>query len=355
MFGIRRGEADEGQGTLDSTASSSGSFLRRIGIASVQTYGLLIAIILIGAYFQSQRSEFLAPDNLLSLLRSMASLAMIAFAELLVIIVGELDLSVGAVYGLGASSLAVLWLGGGNLPFHLPFLLALLLALLIGTAAGFINAFFTVVVGIPSFIATLGMLSIAQGAELLMGNASNFTPAYNIPPPSSGDLHVFQALGATQVPLGIPIQVVWLAAAFAVFWLIRHRTLFGFRLLAIGGNPDASRITRLPRRRYMFIVFMLCSFMATLAGILDFSYVGNVAPNSGAALTFPVFAAVVIGGASLTGGKGTVFGTLMGAVLLAELRNGLAVLGVGDFAQLLFVGIVTIGAVTVDRLASKIR
>ena len=147
--------------------------------------------------------------------------------------------------------------------------------------------------------------------------------------------------------------MVWLALFFGIFWVIRHRTLFGFRLLAIGGNVDAARVTRLPVVEYKWIVFMLCAFMAGLAGILDFSYVGSVGPNGGQTLTFPVFAAVVIGGASLAGGRGTVFGTLMGAVLLAVLRNGLAIMGVSAFAQLIFVGMVTIGAVTVDVLSQK--
>lgn len=325
----------------------------RVGIASLRTYGLVIAIVLISIFFYSQRSAFAKPDNIFQLLRSMASLGMIAFAQLLVIISGELDLSVGSIYGLTATTLAVLWLGAGNSPVQLPFLLALPLALCVGPLAGAINAFFTTIVKIPSFIATLGMLSIAQGAELLVSNASNFNPQYTVPPPDGTELTIFRALGHTTLPFNVPIQVAWLGVFFVVFWVLRHRTLFGFRLLAIGGNAEAARVNRLRVNRYKFIVFMICAFMAGFAGILDFSYIGAVGPNSGAPLTFPVFAAVVIGGASLSGGRGTVFGTLMGAVLLAVLRNGLAIMGVGAFAQLIFVGAVTIGAVAVDRLASR--
>jgi ribose/xylose/arabinose/galactoside ABC-type transport system permease subunit len=331
------------------------SRLARAGLASLRTYGLLIAIILISIFFTTQRPSFLSSENIFVLVRSMASLAMIAFAQLLVIIAGELDLSVGSVYGLAATSLAVLWLGAGASPVELPFVVALGAALLVALAAGAINAFFTIVVGIPSFIATLGMLSIASGTELLLSRASNFNPTYNVPPPDPGELELFRSLGATRLPFDAPIQILWLGAFFVVFWVLRHRTVFGFRLLAIGGNPEASRVTRLPLRRYKWAVFMLCALMAGVAGILDFSYVGSVGPNSGAALTFPVFAAVVIGGASLSGGRGTVFGTLLGAVLLAVLRNGLAIMGVGPFAQLIFVGAVTIGAVAVDRVASRGR
>lgn len=325
-----------------------------MGLSSLRTYGLLIAIVVIALFFYLQNPAFASPNNLFQLLRSMASLAMIAFAQLLVIVSGELDLSVGSIYGLTAVALAVLWLGAGNSPFEpMHVVVALVLALGIALAAGATNAFFTTVVGIPSFIATLGMLSMAQGLELLLSNASSFNAAYQVPAPDPDQLAAFRFLGFTNLPFGIPIQVLWLGVAFVVFWVIRHRTLFGFRLLAIGGNTDAARVARLPVRKYKFAVFMLCAFMAGLAGILDFSFVGSVGPNSGSALTFPVFAAVVIGGASLAGGRGTVFGTLMGAVLLAVLRNGLAIMGVPAFVQLVFIGAVTVGAVSLDVITQR--
>ena len=116
--------------------------------------------------------------------------------------------------------------------------------------AGAINAFFTAVVRIPAFIATLGMLSIAQGLELLISRASTFNAQYNVPPPDAGELAAFRFLGYTTLPGGIPIQVLWLAVFFGIFWVIRHRTLFGFRLLAIGGNADAARVSRLPVVKY---------------------------------------------------------------------------------------------------------
>jgi len=327
--------------------------IRGLALNQMRTLGLVMAIVAIGIVFQTERSAFLTSENLLTLLRSMASLGIIAFAQLLVILLGEIDLSVGAVYGLAGTTLAVLWLGGGSLPFQVPFFVALLIALAVALLIGASNAFLTSVVGIPSFIATLGWLSLALGAELLLSNASTFNPAYNDPLPPALELSVFRSLGSTQLPFGVPIQVVWLAAAFVLFFVLRHRTLFGFRLVAIGGNAKAAQIARLPIRRYKFAVFMLCSLMAAVAGILDFSYVGSIGPNSGSGLNFQVIAAVVIGGASLNGGRGSIPGTLIGAVLLAELANGLALLGVGAFAQLLFVGFVTIGAVSVDVLTRK--
>ena len=333
-----------------------------LGLGSLRAYGLVIAIILLSIFFWSQRPTYLSPDNLFGLLRSMAALSIMAIAQLLVIVSGELDLSVGSIYGLAATTLAVLWLGpapgfesqGFSFPIALPLLVALVLALSVGVFAGAVNAFFTTVVKIPSFIATLGMLSIASGVEFYIGNVSNFNPAYNVPPPDPGELSLFRAIGATKLPFeDLPIPVLWMAIFAVFFWVLLHRSLFGFRLLAIGGNPAAAQIARLPVRKYKFVVFMLCSLMAAVAGILDFSYIGSVGPNSGAAFTFPVFAAVVIGGASLSGGKGTVVGAILGAALLAVLRNGMAIMGVGAFLGLIFVGVVTIGAVTLDRLAQR--
>jgi ribose/xylose/arabinose/galactoside ABC-type transport system permease subunit len=312
---------------------------------------MIIAVIALALFFQVQNSAFLEADNILVIIRSMASIAMIAFAQLLVIILAEIDLSVGAVYGLAATTLACFWLGAGNSPFQVPFIVALLLALGVGVLAGASNAFFTTVLRMPSFIPTLGMLSIAQGAELLLSNATSFSPQYYLPPPPQGELDMFRALGATRLPFDIPIQVLWLALFLVIFWVVRHRTLFGFRLLAVGGNPDAARIARLPIVRYKWIVFILSTVMAAIAGILDFSYVGSVGPGSGLSLTFPVIAAVVIGGASLLGGRGTVVGTLIGATLLAVIRNGLAIMGVGAYGALIVTGVVIIAAVAFDTIA----
>lgn len=327
---------------------------RRVNVLRLRTYGLVGAIVLLGAYFEYGNSAFLSSGNLVFLLRSASSLALIAFAEMFVIIQGELDLSVGSVYLLSSSALAVLWLGGGALPFTMPFWAAVIVSLLIGVVAGLVNGFLTTVVRIPSFIVTLGMLNVAQGLALLLTSAASFNPAYNNPKPSATDLRIFHDIGGSTLPFGIPVQVLWLVIFFVIFWLVRHRTLYGFRSVAIGGNPEAAKVVRLPIKKYKVIAFVVCAVMASVAGLLDFSYTGSVGPSAGGSLTFPVFAAVVIGGTALTGGRGTIFGTLLGALLLSVLNNGLAILGVGAFVQLVVVGTVTIAAVAIDQLSSRL-
>jgi ribose/xylose/arabinose/galactoside ABC-type transport system permease subunit len=126
--------------------------------------------------------------------------------------------------------------------------------------------------------------------------------------------------------------------------------LFGFRLKAIGGNLDAAKLLKLPVSKYKICAFGISGLLASLAGVLDFSYIGTTNPTSGSTLTFPVFAAVIIGGASLSGGKGRVVGTLVAAGLLAVLSNGMSLLNVGAFGQLIFTGVVTIGAVALDTM-----
>jgi ribose/xylose/arabinose/galactoside ABC-type transport system permease subunit len=151
------------------------------------------------------------------------------------------------------------------------------------------------------------------------------------------------------------MQGLWMIAAAVIFGFILSRSLFGFRLKAIGGNPLAAELARLPIRKYKFAAFITCSMLAATAAILDFAFIGSTQPNAGVSLTFPVFAAVIIGGASLSGGRGTAIGTLSGALLLAIIANGLALLSVGSYLSQFAYGGVTIAAVVLDRFTQRLR
>jgi ribose/xylose/arabinose/galactoside ABC-type transport system permease subunit len=327
---------------------------RNLAGDSLRLLGLAVGICVIAIAFGIQHPQFFGLGNQLTLLRSMVSLGIIAFAQMLVILVGEIDLSVGAVYGLTAVATGALWLGGGAIPFSAPLLVALAFGLGLAAITGLLNGFLVVRAGLPSFIATLGLLNVAQGLQLLIGNAGTFTPDYNDPLPPEWERIGFKLLGGQEIGAAIPTEIIWLVAALVLFWFLRHRTIFGFRLVAIGGNPEAARVARLPVAKYKYLVFLLSSLSAAVAGILDFSYVGSVGPSDAGSLLFSVIAAVVIGGASLNGGRGSVLGTLLGVILLSLLNNGLALLGVGSFAQLLFIGIVTIVAVWIDILSQRL-
>jgi ribose/xylose/arabinose/galactoside ABC-type transport system permease subunit len=296
--------------------------------------------------FGLANSHFFDGANLLDLVRSGVTLSIVALGLTLVIISGELDLSIGAVYALAPIVLSVLWIS-----HDLSFYVAFVIALASGLVVGLINSFFSVVTKIPSFVVTLGMFSLVSGATILIGGAEYFTPAFADPPLDRGQLSFFHGIGAA-APGGVPAQVIWLIVIGLVFVLILHRSLYGFRLSAIGGNPEAARVARLPVRSYRTVAFIICGLMAALAGLIDFSFIGSTQSTvSGSGLTFPVFAAVIIGGASLTGGSGTVIGTLSGALLLTVLSNGLSLVGVGGGWTLVFVGGITIVAVALDRWA----
>jgi ribose/xylose/arabinose/galactoside ABC-type transport system permease subunit len=282
----------------------------------------------------------------------MSSVAIMGLGLTLVIVIGEIDLSVGAMYGLAANALAVIWIQGG-----VPVYLAIPIVLLLAVGVGLFNGALTMALRIPSFIVTLGSYNLLYGLSLYVTHASTFNPNY--PPEGDtvdeGQLAFFVGLTKQFGAHQFSIEVFWMLGLVLVVGFLLHRTLFGFRLVAIGGNPAAALLARLPVRRYKIMAFVLSAVIAATAGILDFSFIQTSQPDLGLSQTFPVFAAVIIGGASLAGGKGTVIGTLGGALLLAELQIGLALLSPGPHAQQIFLGAVTIGAVALDVGLTRLR
>lgn len=309
-----------------------------------RVFGLWGAIVVVGFIFAQLNQAFLSGGNLVGLLRSGSTLGIVALGATFVIIAAEIDLSVGAVYIFSPIVLSVLWI-----QHRLPFLPAVLGALVATALVGLFNGLMTVTARIPSFIVTLGSLSLVDGLSIILSGSELFTPTYADPPLPATELQLFANFGGAQIgPL--PAQLVWLIVISIMFFMALHFSLFGFRLTALGGNEPAARFARLPVVRYKYVVFVLASILAGLAGIIDYSFLQSSQPTSaGASLTFPVFAAVIIGGASLSGGTGTVLGTFTGAVLLTEIGNGLSLLGVGAGPQLLFTGGITIAAVGLDQ------
>lgn len=344
-------EAQQDAASLDGMVPESRSqgFLQAFG----RTAGLIGTILVVMTIFAiASEGKFLQPENLLGLLRYMSALAILGLGLTVVLIVGEIDLSFGAVYGFAAMLTAVAWISWGwNLG------LAIVAALVMAVAVGLFNGFFTTVAKIPSFIATLGSATLVFGFTLLVSGSGTFSPMSPGPGRSMDKAQVdfFRGLSNQDLPLGLPMQAIWMAVIALVFWFLIGKSLFGFRLKAIGGNPIAAQLARIPVRRYKKWAFVICSVSAAVAAILDFAFIGSVQPADGGGLLFPAFAAVVIGGASLSGGRGTVLGTLLGCLLLAILNNGLALMAAGAFLQKMFVGIVTIGAVVLDQATRNWR
>jgi ribose/xylose/arabinose/galactoside ABC-type transport system permease subunit len=314
--------------------------------------GLVLAILLVALFMFIVKPKSFNIDVGVSVLRAMSSVAIMSLGLTLVIVVGEIDLSIGYMYGLAATLCAVSWINWGW-PIYLAILFALAVAALVGT----INGFLVTVVKIPSFIVTLGMGQLIFGMTLLTSNTANLNPSYPTggKPVPQGEIDWFFGLANQPLPFGIPMQGLWMIGIAVVVGFVLARSLFGFRLKAIGGNPLAAELARLPIRKYKFAAFITCSMLAATAAILDFAFIGSTQPNAGVGMTFPVFAAVIIGGASLSGGRGTAIGTLSGALLLAVIANGLALLSVGSYLSQFVSGGVVIAAVILDRFTQGLR
>jgi ribose/xylose/arabinose/galactoside ABC-type transport system permease subunit len=332
-------------------ADPRGSWSGRARAAGLRVGGLVLAILIVVVIFTllSKSNTFLTVTNGLGIMRSMSTIAIVALGLTLVIVVGEIDLSFGYMYGLASILIGVAWIVWGW-----PIWFAIPLAFVAAVALGSINAFLVTVLKIPSFIVTLGTGQLVFGTTLLVSNTATLNPAY--PPPGKvvppEQVAWFFGLSNQDLPLGIPMQAIWMIGVATV---IGSRSLFGFRLKAIGGNPAAAELARLPITKYKFAAFIISASLASLAAMLDFAFIGSVQPNAGVSLTFPVFAAVIIGGASLSGGRGTAIGTLSGALLLAIIANGLALLSAGSYLSNFVSGAVTIAAVVLDRFTQSLR
>jgi ribose/xylose/arabinose/galactoside ABC-type transport system permease subunit len=296
-----------------------------------------------GIFFQSKTQVFFNGGNLQSILLFMTSVSIVGYGMTIIIVSGELDLSVGSIYGMSSMSAALLWKGGMH------FLLAAFCGVLVGALAGLINGLIVTKLRVNSFIATLGTLNLYAGITLWISNNVAMSPGSELP-----GYKIYEFIGISS-PFGLPIQIYWLLIFSPIMWFILHRSIFGFRVAAIGGNKVAAESAHMPVTRIKLTAFTLTGALTAIAGIIDFSLVSSVSPTAGSTVMFSVLAAVIIGGAALSGGRGTMIGTLAGVFLLAVLTNGLGLLGAGAFAQLVLQGAVILIAISTDSLVSRKR
>ena len=348
--------------TNDAGATAPGEPRNRVlpglgGLGLQRVGGLLAAVVIAGFIFAVWSDWlFLKTGNLVVMIRLMGVLGIIGLGLLVVLLVGEIDLSFSALAVLSAVVMGKMWV---ELGYHIA--IGILVAFAVAIGVGLFNSFFVNVVKVPSFIVTLGSNTLVFGFTLLI---SRNTPilAQKLPPDpeewqvrggdyvDAAEYTFFRALASNYaLPGRFPLQVVWLAGFAIVFGILLSRGVFGFRMKAIGGNEQAAVLAKLPVRRYKTLAFVICALMAAVGGLLDFSFISQVQPNQGGVYLFPVFTAVIVGGASLAGGRGTVSGTLLGALLLAVISNGLALNATGAFVQQMWLGTVTIGAVVLDQ------
>ena len=307
-------------------------------LAGLYQFRTLVALVLLIAVLTLLSDSFLSYQNFLNVGQQVAVLSIVALGATFVIISGGIDLSVGSVLALSSAIFADMFANVG-----LPWPIAALVGLLVGCACGAANGLAIVYGRLPPFIATLAMLSIARGLALVVTGGR----------PISGFPSSFRWIAGRELPFDFPFSILLTLILFAFGALVLERTVFGRATYAIGGNEEATRRAGIKLNRRKMAIYTLAGAMAALGGLVLTARLNSAQPQAGAALELDVIAAVVIGGSSLSGGVGTAFGTLIGALITGFLRNGLNLLNVSSFWQQVTVGIVIALAVMTDTLRQK--
>jgi erythritol transport system permease protein len=329
---------------------------RKINWNNVMVEGrALIALVLIIIVFSLMSSNFLSPDNLIIMTRHVAMNAILAVGMLMVILNGGIDLSVGSVVGL--SGIVAGWLlQGVGIPFtnnvaYPSVWVVILLALIVGALVGWLNGVIISRWGVAPFVATLGMLYMARGVALLISNGETFTEISG--DPSLGNTGFLSILFAA--PFGIPMPVwVMIVVAIAASLLL-NRTPFGRWLYASGGNERASILSGIPIKKVQTRIYIISAVCAAMVGLLLVADLKAAVPKAGEFYELNAIAAVVIGGAALSGGRGTIRGTIIGAFVIGFLVDGLVLVGVSVFWQVVIKGAVIVLAVAIDQAQQRLQ
>ena len=294
--------------------------------------GTLIGLLIIVVTFSLLSPVFWTLPNLLNILQQSSINAIIALGMTLVIISGGIDLSVGPTAALSAVLGATLMVAGVPVP------LAVMATLGVGALCGVFSGTLVAYAGLQPFIVTLGGLSLFRALALIFTNGN---PIFGIP------MEFRNLINSTVFGIPTPIVVVVVIAVF--LWVVMNKTPLGEYILAVGGNEEAARVAGVPVKRTKVTVFVISGVLASLAALILIARLGAAEPTIGNLWELDAIAAAAIGGASLMGGKGSIVGTLIGAVILGALRNGLTLLNIQAFYQLLATGLIIIIAMLIDR------
>ena len=311
--------------------------------------GVFIALFVLCVFLSFATDGFLSSVNLFNVGRQISLLGIMSVGMTFVLISGEVDLSVGSNYAFSGLLTGMLIIAGWALT---PALCAGVLA---GAVIGLINGLLSTYGRLPSLIATLGMLSIVRGAALIMTNGQPVT--VNVHNGARPDvLSAFEFMGQGYVFGVVPMQLVFFAVVAAIAWLVLSSTNFGFRVFAVGGSAKAARVAGIDVNRVKISALILMGALAAFAGILSLAFLpSGQAGRTGLGLELDVIAATIVGGSSLSGGEGTILGTILGVLIIGVMRNGLVLMGFSPFVQELMIGLVIIVAVGIDKWSTRIR
>ena len=312
----------------------------------LEVYGIiLVVVVMMLALAMIKPEVFLTAQNLTNILKQNASLALLALGMYVVIVTAGIDLSVGSIMALGMVALAIASKAG------VPWPVVLLIAPAIGLAVGWVNGIGLTVLKLPHpFIMTLGTLNVARGLTYLISNGA---PISGLQPEVRYLGQAYYDFGLFPPPAGLPASLILVAVCAVGLWFFLERTNMGRHIFAIGGNPQAARVSGINVDRTLVVVYMISGFFAGLSGLLLAGRTDSGFPNAGLGIELDAIAAVIIGGASFFGGRGTVVGVLAGVLIMGILRNGLNINNVSAFWQQILIGLVIIIAVYIDVLRRR--
>jgi ribose transport system permease protein len=356
------------ESTAASTTAQSGGRRLVQTIGQVWAWLFLLSLVI---FFSLTGEGFLSPFNLQSIVANSAVMLIMALGQTFVIISAGIDLSTGFVMGMASVVGAIVISDLAQvMPIPLAILIGVIAALAAGLIAGMVNGLIIARLNVPPFIATLGMFSIARGIGFVLsgglprpifvknlGQIGNGYLLYTHPEAGTSFLQVPPGVAGDQLRevtgiLPHPVTLI-IILVIACHWVL-SRSKFGLYTYAIGGNAEASLRAGIPVKRHIIKLYMLSAGMAAVAGLVYNFRFTNGAANAGEAQLINSIAAVVIGGASLFGGEGTIIGTVIGALIIAVITNGFVILGISSFWQFVAIGVVIILAVLVDQAKSRL-
>jgi ribose transport system permease protein len=309
-------------------------------IVGRQEFGVFLILLAMTIFLTIYTDTFLTSTNLFNILRAFSWIAISAFGQCMVIITAGIELSVGSVMAISGLISAMLMVRGVPVP------IAVAGGLLTGLAVGLLNGLMITKGKLPPFIATLGSLLMFRG--LCYGLTGGW-PVRDLP-------QSFRNLGQYDIPiagLGVPLPLIFMLVAAVLVSIFLTRTVWGYRIYAVGGNETATRLSGIDTDRTKIMVYSLCGFLTAIGGILMTARLGVAAPTAAQAYELDVIAAAVVGGTSLMGGEGTILGVLIGAAIMQVLRNGLVLVGVSAYWLQAVQGFVIVVAIMLDQLRKQ--
>jgi ribose transport system permease protein len=302
----------------------------------LRSYGIVIAFILIIVAMSILSPVFMTVTNVLNIIRQSSIYGIMAIGMTFVILTGGIDLSVGSMLAISGA------LAAGSVKAGLGLFLPIVIALAVGLGCGLLNGVFVTLGRITPFVVTLGMMSIARGLTLI------YTKGY----PISGFHDAFRFIGGGDIA-SIPFPIILFMITTVLAWAILTQTRLGRYTYAIGGNEETVKLSGINAGLYKTVVYMISGVTSAISALILTSRLNSAEPVAGQGYELDVIAAVVIGGTSLMGGRGSVWGTLIGALLIGAINNGMNLLGISPYFQLVVKGVIIIGAVLLDRLRQE--